>query len=38
MLASNATELYIARFISGFVAGGSLNLIILFIAELCDDR
>lgn len=38
MLSTNATELYIARFISGFVAGGSINVTMLFVAELADDK
>ncbi|XP_031623380.1 sugar transporter ERD6-like 4 [Contarinia nasturtii] len=38
MLATNATELYIGRFLSGFTAGGSINLIVLYVAELADDK
>lgn len=38
MLATNATELYIGRTLSGLTAGGSINLMILFVAELADDK
>ncbi|XP_055300162.1 uncharacterized protein LOC129567369 [Sitodiplosis mosellana] len=38
MLATNATEVYIGRFLSGFSAGGSINLIVLFVTELADDK
>lgn len=37
MLATNATEIYIGRLLAGFTAG-SINLFILFIAELADDK
>lgn len=38
MLSTNATELYIGRFIAGFVAGGTINLTLLFVSELADDK
>lgn len=38
MLSTNATELYIVRFIIGFVAGGSINLTILFVNELAEPK
>lgn len=38
MLSTNATEVYIGRFLSGFAAGGSLNLMVLFVSELADDK
>lgn len=38
MLSTNATDLYIVRFIIGFVAGGSINLTILFVNELADAK
>lgn len=38
MIATNATEVYIGRILSGFSAGGSINLIVLFVTELADDK
>lgn len=38
MLSTNATETYLGMFLSGFTAGGSVNLVILFVAELADNE
>lgn len=38
MLATNDVELYIGSLLSGFSVGGSINLVILLVAELADDR
>lgn len=38
MLSTNATETYLGTFLSGFAAGGSINLVILFVAELADNK
>lgn len=38
MLSTNATEVYLGRFLIGFTAGGSINLIVLFVAELADNK
>lgn len=38
MMSTNATEVFLGQFLSGFTAGGSVNLIILFTAELADDK
>lgn len=37
MLATNATEMYVAGAIGGFSAGGSLVLMALIIAEIAED-
>lgn len=37
MLATNATEMYLAGAIGGFAAGGSLILVPLFVAEVAED-
>lgn len=37
MLATNATEMYVAGAIGGFAVGGSVILVPLFIAEVAED-
>lgn len=38
MLSTNATETYLGGFLCGFTAGGAVNLVVLFVAELADDK
>lgn len=38
IIATNATEMYISGIMAGFAGGGSLVIVLLFIAEIAEDR
>lgn len=37
MIATNATEMYIAGMMAGFAGGGAIVVVLLFVAEIAED-
>lgn len=38
MIATNATEMYIAGIMAGFAGGGAAVIVLLFVADIAEDR